>query len=79
MSYFIISAVVFFLLCVGMIVMFKLDVIDDYFGYVVMAILSLVFSAAWVVCVPIALIGGVAYLAATGIVKVIKHRKEKKV
>lgn len=79
MSYFIIAAVVFFLVCVSMIVLYKLDVLDDEFGYFVLTVIGLVCSVAWIITVPLAILMGVAYLTAAGIVKVIKRHKEKKV
>lgn len=79
MSYFIIAAVVFFLVCVSMVVLYKLDVLDDEFGYFVLTVIGLVCSAAWIITVPLAILMGAAYLTAAGIVKVIKRHKEKKV
>lgn len=79
MSYFIIAAVVFFLLIVGMIVLYKLDILEDELGLLVITTICLICSAAWIVAVPLAALVGAAYLSAAGIVKVIKRRKEKKV
>lgn len=76
--YFAIVVLVFFIALIALIVAYKLEVVIESEADIVLGVCcSIIYSAGWIIFIPLTVVAGVAYLVATGIVKRIK-RKEKK-